>query len=307
MITAAPRGHWRQAIRAANRRRIGRLAILSVHYNPGGYAAPARNYGRFRAALGPLAERLYSAEASFTEAFETDAAVQLHAGPQNVLWQKEAMLNLLLRQLPPEVLYVVWTDRDLIFQNPDWPAQTMRRLDTDCCVVQLFEQVALQNVRRAVTQRRTGYVKALSLGIQSPAYGYAWAARRDYLDAIGGFPSMNIIGGGDTVMAHAWLNRHIKFGKYARGLNDWNAQWAARARREMRGRECSYIPGEVLHLWHGNRANRQFDTRHQILQRHDYDPAKHVRIDSNGLLELHDAPDLQIELQRYFDRRNEDQ
>jgi hypothetical protein len=71
--------------------------------------------------------------------------------------------------------------------------------------------------------------------------------------------------------------------------------------------KAGYVPGAVRHLWHGDRANRQYLSRDEILCRHDFDPAAHLRIGENGLLELSNAPGgLADEIARYFADRRDD-
>ena len=82
------------------------------------------------------------------------------------------------------------------------------------------------------------------------------------------------------------------------------------ARRWMGGvGECrwGYVRGEARHIWHGERANRQYLSRDEILCRHDFDPAAHLRIGENGLLELSNEPaGLADEIARYFEDRRDD-
>jgi hypothetical protein len=46
------------------------------------------------------------------------------------------------------------------------------------------------------------------------------------------------------------------------------------------------VPGDVVHLYHGSRQNRQYVERYQIFHDHAYDPARDVEIDpKTGLLQ----------------------
>lgn len=44
----------------------------------------------------------------------------------------------------------------------------------------------------------------------------------------------------------------------------------------------SYTPGVVLHIWHGNRADRDYTHRYQILLLNKYDPVRDVRVSEDG-------------------------
>lgn len=46
----------------------------------------------------------------------------------------------------------------------------------------------------------------------------------------------------------------------------------------------SYTQGVVLHIWHGDRANRDYTHRYQILLSNRYDPVSDVRVNEAGVL-----------------------
>ena len=51
----------------------------------------------------------------------------------------------------------------------------------------------------------------------------------------------------------------------------------------------SYTPGVVLHIWHGNRADRDYTHRYQILLNNRYDPVHDVRVNEDGVLCIFDV------------------
>jgi hypothetical protein len=46
-----------------------------------------------------------------------------------MMWQKEAMLNIALKRLPPECDKITWIDSDIIFENDQWIEQTSSLLE----------------------------------------------------------------------------------------------------------------------------------------------------------------------------------
>src|SRR5437867_4278139 len=113
----------------------------------------------------------------------------------DILWQKERLLNLALRTLPPSCKKVAWIDCDVVFQADDWAERTSRLLDR-FMLVQPFTDV--YHVRRdwrpgadlqPTCELRhsvpflvaTGVPAATCLGCKSfeqfkPAPGFVWAA-----------------------------------------------------------------------------------------------------------------------------------
>lgn len=282
-----------------------RLAVITCHFNPCGYRRPIANYWRFRENL-PSDLPLYTVELSFTGDFEIDDSIKIHGGPENVLWQKERLLNVALSHVPREYDAIAWVDADLLFDSPHWPTHTLEMLG-QVYVGQLFERAIdldehgnAEKLSKSSAARRREHTS----GYTKP--GYAWAARRSLLDR-GGFFDSNIIGGGDVQMLAAWrgdsagwMTRDWTTGRLA----DYH-DWASR-QQVTRGR-VGYIPGTITHLWHGSRDNRQYIERESILVENQFDPLVDLAIDVNGLWRwASDKPDLHQRVADYFQSRRED-
>jgi hypothetical protein len=76
------------------------MAVLTTYFNPCGYHNLRRNYWEFRKRLGVA---LHTIELSFDGTFEIPDALQVSGGRDNLLWQKERLLNLLADTLPDDV------------------------------------------------------------------------------------------------------------------------------------------------------------------------------------------------------------
>ncbi|QDT52239.1 hypothetical protein Pan44_02480 [Caulifigura coniformis] len=286
------------------------FVILTCHFNPQGYRRPVENYHRFREALGGLAEYLFSAELSFNGTFETDAQIRLHGDRRNRCWQKEAMLNLLLRQLPPSIRYVAWIDRDIKFLNATWMREAVEMLASGHFAVQLLESLVMLDRWGIMNDLRDGVVVTSKDGLFKGFHGAAWAARKDYLDAIGGLPSRHIVGGADSLMAATWLGRGLDYlprAGVSKGLIRWSERWAKGARDAMHGMTCGHVPGTGMHFHHGDRTNRRYNDRHTLLRAHGFDPDVHTRVNADGLIELHVPPALASTIEDYFVGRREDE
>jgi hypothetical protein len=64
-------------------------------------------------------------------------------------------------------------------------------------------------------------------------------------------------------------------------------KWATKARDMVNGR-IGPVPGRVLHLWHGELADRRYARLNQEFMTFDFDPEKHLRFDESGLWEWTD-------------------
>src|SRR4051812_27505421 len=98
----------------------GGLWAITSYFNPMGYRRRLANYKLFHARLNVP---LVAVELAYGPDFELnagDADVLVQLRSQDVLWQKERLLNLAMRSLPSGCRYVVWLDCDIIFEADDW-------------------------------------------------------------------------------------------------------------------------------------------------------------------------------------------
>lgn len=287
------------------------LAIVAVHFNPQRYCLPIRNYWQWRHSLGDLQANLITVELSFDGLFCIPDARHVQGGPDNIMWQKERLINLAIeRLLPEQCKFVAWVDHDLIFSNTDWAEQTVEMLSGDYDVVQLYDTWTHYDSQGRVNHRRNSLAARHLAGIATQtgplSPGGAWAARRDYLERIGGIYQTDIVGGGDQGCCDAWLGLRSSYHRlYTEFQKAESTRWQQLARSAMR--QCGYVPGNVDHLYHGDRQHRGYEDRHAILLRHNYNPELDIRINNTGILAWDsEKPDLHQEVAHYFASRQED-
>lgn len=300
------------------------LWVVTPYFNPSRYRSRADNYAVFRAAIERGGLRLLTIECAFG-----DAAFVLPPAPDviqvrstHVLWQKERLLNIAIGMLPAACTKVAWVDCDTLFENPDWAAETARRLDR-YPVVQPFEHaVRLPRGHRTPEPDMPawrGFAAGQVADSQSLAAGdyrrhgetgLAWAARRDFLAGCGLYDAC-VVGGGDHVMAHAlcgdWASACIDrlIGLHTPHLTHLRG-WGERVHARVRG-ALGFVPGAVWHLWHGEPVDRLYTTRHTALMQCGFDPATDIRIGDSGCWEWASAkPEMHRMVAEYFVARQED-
>ena len=305
------------------------LWAVTCYFNPVGYRRRLSNYRLFRQRL---AAPLVTVELSYRGEFElkpgdADRLIQLRG--EDVLWQKERLLNVALRALPPSCRYVVWLDCDVIFARDDWPADAARLLD-EYRVVQLFRHLyhlprewagGVPRVEACDFHERS-FVSAVAEGMSpsrpslrtdvrsagDAAKGVAWAARREILDAHGFFDGC-IVGGGDSAMACAaygcfdYVNSRQSFNELQ---EQYYLRWA-RPFHDAVGRATSFVDVDLFHLWHGEMRDRRYRDRHDGLRPFRFNPAADVKVDDSGCWRWNsDKPHLHAYVRDYFATRNED-
>src|SRR5688572_25463381 len=121
---------------------MSQFAAITCYFNPCGYRNRKIAYERFAAGLDKQHVPLWTIEAALDgDAFvipENGRVVRVRFPAEGWLWQKERLLNILVRQLPPHIGKVAWIDCDLLFHNPQWGMLAEAALDT-WPVVQLFD------------------------------------------------------------------------------------------------------------------------------------------------------------------------
>jgi hypothetical protein len=113
-----------------------------------------------------------------------------------------------------------------------------------------------------------------------------------------------ILGSGDRHMAMAWAGRVLQS---APGNIHPNYKALLEEYQNMcMGLRISWVPGTILHHWHGSLENRRYRERWDIITKNNFDPFEDldtstecVRLSASGLR-------LEKEIYNYFLERKED-
>jgi hypothetical protein len=298
---------------------------ITAYFNPAGYRRRKANYSLFRKHLDlPL----LTVELGYGPQFELgegDADILIQIPGQDVMWQKERLLNRAVAALPPACTKVAWLDGDLIFQSDDWAERTERLLD-DCALVQPFGRVfrtgagwrpgdALgedEDVIRAVASQIESGMPAEQILIargeaSGTALGMGWAARRELLERRGLYDA-NIIGDGDCVLLHAAFGQFdgaVSRQKMNRRREDHFRAWAEPFHDDVGG-SVGHVSGDVAHLWHGSFADRRYGERVEGFGAFDFDPASDIADDGGAWRWNSPKPAMHAYVRDYFGARRED-
>jgi hypothetical protein len=296
------------------------LWAVTAYFNWCHYRSKRENFHRFREGLLKNGVRLLTVEcALYDDDFELSVLPDvIQVRSSSVMWQKERLLNIAITALPRECKFVAWIDCDLLFENADW-AEEAENVLHKFGVVQLFSEM-VRLPQNAMTAAQDDPISLSFMGglcdsvsRKVPARlghpGFAWAARRDVLEACEGFYDACIVGGADRVMAHAWFGdyqcpivRDIALGE----IWPHYLVWAKNAHRVVRG-SVSLVRGRVLHLWHGESANRHYFDRHTPIAKLGFSPCEDLILNRYGCWEWSgDKPSIQEWIKAYFKGRRED-
>ena len=299
------------------------LDIILPISNPRQFETRSRlfhqTYEKIKASKGNF--RLWVVEGAFgNRPFDTEGmenAIQVRLDDE--LWHKENLINIAIAHLPEDYQYVAWIDADISFLNDDWITQTVDALQhhpvvqpwSDCIHFGPKNEI-LHTHKSFGWCNQTGQAEwkqgAKNYG---PFWhpGFAWAARREVIEATNGLIDQAVLGSADHHMAKGWCNSAQE--TYPEGINENYKQmvldWQEKAYKVVRG-DIGYVAGTIEHFWHGRLVDRKYQERWDILKQHDFNPIKHLVKDLKGVLHFTEevAFELRRDIRNYFVARQED-
>lgn len=238
--------------------------------------------------------------------------LQLHANIP--LWHKENMINVAVKKLLPKNWKAfAWIDADVEFESSTWASDALKILNGHSDVLQLFSHcIDMAKNETTMTVHNSfsyQYCKGLPYGkgVNFWHPGYAWACTRKAYEKMGGLYDLGILGSGDNIMSLSFINNGIKSinsnstNEYKQSILDFQ--------NNVNKFRIGYVPGVILHYYHGSKKNRKYTERWQILINHSYDPYSYVKYNDDGLLIPTDKCPKQLldDILNYFLERNEDE
>lgn len=242
--------------------------------------------------------------------------LRLTTGEQ-ALWHKENLINIGVRRLlSADWKAFAWIDADVEFESPEWASHALRLLNGSKDVVQLFSHAVDMDLNEDAMSIFASFGYQLEKGRAyvsgAPATrlwhpGFAWACSRKAYDRMGGLFEASVLGSGDNNMALSFVGR----GRTSLNADvhpDYMEALLAFQRRAA-GLRVGYVPGVIRHHFHGNKKNRRYSDRWQVLVRWGYSPRLHVTKDAAGILVPSAAcpKGLLQDITEYFEQRNEDE
>ena len=300
------------------------LWVVTTYYNPSGYRTRRDNLNKFLSRIIESRMNWLLVECAFGGDPFTLSESQnvLRVRAEDVMWQKERLLNIAIRALPDTCSKIVWIDCDILFENANWAAMTAELLDV-YPVVQPFDAVIrlprhhsyyhgigeIYQGFGTCYSREPGAVTTGKYGLHGHT-GVAWAAQRDLIESHGLYDKC-IVGGGDDLMAHAfcgdWESACLtrSTGGNKAHLAD-AVEWCRQIYPDVRAR-VAFVHGYAMHLWHGEIENRRYYFRHFELSELGFNPAVDLINGASGCWAFRkERNDLRAWFSRYFEDRRED-
>lgn len=302
------------------------LYIICTVFNPRRFKSRVKLYQDFARWVQSCGLELITVEVAYGdrphEVTRADNPHHLQLRTVQDLWHKERALNLgvqLLTRLHPEWDYFAYLDADVKIVRNDWAEETVHLLQ-HYAILQPFGQIqTLDPQHHTLYGGRSiarGFHEDLAMqdcdggkypgGLGWPGLG--WAYRRKEFEEIGGLLDVCVTGSGDTHMAACYMGRP-EYGmpkESSPGFRKAVMRYAELCDKHVK-RNLSYVPGLLVHFWHGKAKVRGYDKRRESIVKHAFDPHEDLKLDAQGLYAWRgNKKMLEYEIRRSMELRNED-
>ncbi len=322
-----------------------RLYVVTAMFNPLRFRSRYEHYRTFEKMCQDAGAVLYTVECAFGdrpfEVTEPDDPYDIQLRTWSEIWHKERLLNIGVARIHdkhPNWGKVAWIDADVTFARPDWVQETLHQLE-HYMWVQMFSHAQdldpqWQPLLHAYDVTQTfsfagsyqgymySYVNEIPVEVPNGYYypgwpkkplsywhpGFSHACRREAFDVLGGLFDLSIAGNSDHLMCAALIGKvEQALPKGMKGpFKDALMEWQKRAEKYIQ-HDLGYVPGLLLHNWHGRKKDRAYVDRWKLLIDEKFDPNKDLKNDPQGLLQLTDQNwKLRDKMRLYLRARNED-
>ena len=289
------------------------LALISVFFNYENYESRKRNVNTFLEYIEKsgvtnhlyIAEILYKNQKPFIHHKNT-----IYLRCETPVWNKEAALNVLAKQLPSQYTKIMWVDMDIMWFNSNWYNDISKLLD-NYKVIQPYSYCNYLTTKYEIENKAIGYIKhemseyVPQLGV---SYGFALAHQREFYEKFGLFDKF-ILGGGDTILVIPPTGKFDRFEEKARGMCCYDI-WAEvkdyfhKTEEYINGNYCFY-DDEIVHLFHGRLKDRNPSIRIDLISSFKFYETIHKN--HEGIYEIKTEKNhLKQQFTNYFKNRNED-
>lgn len=288
---------------------------ITTFFNPAGYKNKYQNYKIFREKSKKQGLKLCTVELAFGNTLfelkkeDAEILIQLRGNEKNIMWQKEAMLNIALKNLPKNCDKIAWIDCDIIFKNKNWIRETSKLLER-YKVIQPFSIVSFNSEKGHTKKEKNKQSLAYTrycFNNRSGHPGLAWTARKEIFEDIGFYDKL-ILGMADVLLGDAFYSPIIRIPPEYHSeqmITDMSKYWCILSKRV--NRSVFYLKGGITHLWHGKFKNRRYKKRAYILKNNKFNPNRDIKKNVDGIWEWCTKKlTLEVAIKDYFHARNEE-
>jgi hypothetical protein len=278
------------------------MAIGFVFFNPAESKRLLMNYLYVANLYKGFGWPVYTLELVFEDR-DPEIVDAFHVRGKSYMFHKERLCRLLEKRIPKHFKKIVFLDADVIFESTAWYEETSRLLDT-FEVVQPFEKahwMDLSYTKIELTRETVGKMYGDTWDFKYHP-GFAWAFQRNWYNRIGFF-DWAVSGSGDTLSTAFWLEKKFppNFQSLPNPLKERYGDYSTMTHPMITFRRN----GEIYHLYHGSRKNRQYAERHKMLNVQE-NIRDMIEINKDGVYEWKDPKWNEVFLEYFKNRMDDD-
>lgn len=228
------------------------------------------------------------------------------------LFHKENLWNILVKKIPSNYKKLVFFDSDIVFRDSSWASRISTSLET-YNFLQPYDLATKLDINYKPDDAYISYMKAYDNRKEDvfskfhtyPSLGYIFACQRSWLEKIGGFLDMCIIGGGDHIFCTAITNVDISHSpSLFKNLPYIQIEYNRLTKNlKTENFKCGYLNLRVDHLYHGKEMNRQYSGRSELIKTLT---AMDFQVNSDSVIEFKEPEKWNPVMLKYFKDRNDD-
>lgn len=276
------------------------MAIGLVFFNPAGSKRMVMNYLYVWNLLKTLELPVFAMELVFDDA-KPEIKKAFHVRGNSHMFHKERLCRLLEQRIPRKYTKLLFLDADIVFGGDTWYEEISELLNSND-VVHPFTRAHWLDLTYTNVELTRETVVNMTGRMWDFKYhpGFAWAFRREWYRKVGFF-DWAVTGSGDTLSSAKWLNKAFpeKFKSLPTAMKR-----AYTAYRNLESPTIASREGDVFHLYHGSRKNRQYSERHHLLDVNE-DIQDMIVLNKDGVYEWKD-PKWNLVMHAYFKNREDD-
>lgn len=264
-----------------------------------------------------VVELLYKEQTNFLKVLNSKFHLQIQYKHNIYLFNKENLINVGIQKiLPSNWKWMAWIDADIEITDPYWVRKTLQLFKSgQYDILQLFSicrYLSSENIPSEYFYSSIRLLHSPNL-LKDKKYrhpGFAWACSRKAYEKMNGLFEYAIVGGGDFIMESCFTNRFYliekKFEKNQYFLNEIKQFY-----EKVNGFSIYYLNTIIQHHYHGERKDRMYVDRNQILLKYQFNPKKdmirpfenlgfHILVPTIEFYEL-----IESQIDAYFQSRKE--
>lgn len=229
-----------------------------------------------------VVELLFPNQESLIKMKDKENHLQIHYSHNIFIFNKENLINVgVEKMLPNDWKWFAWIDADIEFLDEYWVEKTIQLFKKENVdMIQLFSICRFLNANNIPSQ----YFYSSMFVLQNYKFmkdkkyrhpGFAWACSRNAYGKMGGLFDYAIVGGGDMIMECCLTNRmdvlerkYKTLEKFIDKIKEYHIK--------VKDFKLGFLNNVIQHYYHGERGNRLYVDRNQILIENDYDPNIHL-------------------------------